>query len=256
MDWKLEDPSESLPMRQSNARVESDLIMRVGIPHTGGKLAFNAFNRDYPVMVSAAAFWNGRKGVFRVPLATDLEECDVALDSAGYTAMALWQAKGTQPGLAGIFPWTCAQYVELAMDLRPSFWSQPDACCEPAIARNQDEIDFRIELTATMLEATLRQVYRYQNDLAKAGCSDHAIRNLLRPCVPVIQGWSASDYQRSLELMQQVWQRWSPWLLPPSLIGVGSVCRRDLHHKDHGLLAILGRLEPYLPKNSQLHLFH
>lgn len=123
-----------LPTGQLNAVLDDELVMRVGIPHRGGKLAFHAFNEGFPVMVSANAFWDAEKGCFRVPEATDLSELDVALDSAGFTAMKLWKAKGQQPGMAGIFPWSYEQYVELASLLSPSWWSQPDLCCEPEIA--------------------------------------------------------------------------------------------------------------------------
>jgi hypothetical protein len=38
-------------------------------------------------------------------------------------------------------------------------------------------------------------------------------------------------------------------------MGLGSVCRRDLHHPKHGLFAILAGLEGRLPRSTQLHLF-
>lgn len=243
-----------LPAGQHNAVLDTELIMRVGIPHRGGKLAFHAFNEDYPVMVSANAFWDGGKGAFRVPEATDLSEMDVALDSAGFTAMNLWKAKGLQKGMAGVFPWSYAQYVELASQLSPSWWSQPDLCCEPEIAGNQEAIDYRIDATATLLEGVLRIVYAWQNELAKT-CSASVVANMLKPPVPVIQGWSASDYLRSLDLLMQVWERWQPWIAAPVLIGVGSVCRRTLHHPTHGLYAILSALEGKLPPGARLHLF-
>lgn len=243
-----------LPTAQCNAVLDDKLTMRVGIPHRGGKLAFHAFNEGYPVMVSANAFWDGEKGAFRVPEATDLSELDVALDSAGFTAMNLWKVKGPQKGMAGVFPWTYGQYVELASQLSPSWWSQPDLCCEPEIAGNQETIDYRIDATATLLEGVLRIVYAWQNELAKT-CSASVVANMLKPPVPVIQGWSASDYLRSLDLLMQVWERWQPWIASPVLIGVGSVCRRTLHHPTHGLYAILSALEGNLPPGARLHLF-
>jgi len=56
-------------------------------------------------------------------------------------------------------------------------------------------------------------------------------------------------------LLMQVWERWQPWVAPPALIGVGSVCRRALHHPTEGLYAILAGLEGKLPNGSRLHLF-
>lgn len=217
------------------------MIVRVGLPHRGGKLAFHAFNQGYPAMVSANAFWNG--GAFVLPAASDIEELDFALDSAGYTAMKNWQAKGPQAGIGGVFPWSYAQYIELALLLNPRWWSQPDLCCEPEIARNQGEIDYRIRATATFLEGTLQVVHDWS---AAAGMS------WARP-MPIIQGWSVDDYLRSLDLTLEVWGRWSS--APPPLIGVGSVCRRNLTHPSHGLLSIISALELHLPSSSRLHLF-
>lgn len=245
-----------LPMGLVNAPFErpSGFLMRVGIPHAGGRLAFHAFNEGYAAMVSASAFWNGRAGCFRFPQATDLQELDFALDSAGFSAMRLWQAKGRQPGIAGVYPWTYAQYVELAALSGASWWAQPDLCCEPEIAANRAEVDYRIRATATSLEGVLRIVHAWQNELAKS-CTPRTVANMLPPPVPVIQGWLPDDYLRSLELLEQVWSRWQPWLATPVLIGVGSVCRRALHDPRHGLLAVLARLEGALPAGARLHLF-
>ncbi|MCS6428058.1 deazapurine DNA modification protein DpdA family protein [Burkholderia thailandensis] len=244
----------NMPVDQRNARPAPGLVMRVGLPHRGGKLAFHAFNNDYPVMVSANAFWNPATRRFHFPQASDIEELDFAVDSAGFTAMKLWQSKGPQQGIAGIFPWSYAQYIEFATSIGAAWWAQPDLCCEPEIARNQDEIDYRVDATATLLEGTLRVVHQWQAELAKT-CSQRVVMNLLQPPVPVIQGWSASDYLRSLDLLLQVWERWRPWYAPPALIGIGSVCRRSLHHPTHGLFAILAALEGHLPAGARLHMF-
>jgi len=243
-----------LPINQPNAHLGDELVMRVGIPHRGGKLAFHAFENEYPVMVSANAFWDGKTQTFKMPEATDLTETDFALDSAGFTAVNRWQAKGVQAGMAGVYPWTCAQYVEFANCSGASWYSQPDLCCEPAVASNEAEVDFRIRATATLLEAVLQQLYAWQLELARE-CSVRVVSNMLRPPVPVLQGWTLDDYLRSLDLLDQVWSRWQPWLAPPRLIGLGSVCRRELHHPKHGLFAILSGLEGRLPEGARLHLF-
>lgn len=243
-----------LPTNQVNAHLGEELVMRVGVPHRGGKLAFHAFENAYPTMVSANAFWDRGSQSFRMPEATDLTETDFALDSAGFTAVHRWQTQGTQAGMAGVFPWTCAQYVEFANLSGASWYSQPDLCCEPAVASNASEIDFRVRATATLLEGVLRQIFAWQCELAKDS-SANVVANLLRPPVPVLQGWSIDDYLRSLDLLDEVWSRWQPWLAPPKLIGLGSVCRRDLHHPKHGLFAILAGLEGRLPAGARLHLF-
>jgi hypothetical protein len=243
-----------IPQHQRNANLAKEMCVRVGIPHKGGALAFHAFNQDYPAMVSASAFWNPRQAKFVIPEYSDLWEIDFALDSAGFTAMAGWQAKGTQPGMAGIFPWTCAQYVELASMVSPAWWSQPDCCAEPQIARDAAEVERRVNITATLLEGTLRQVFAWQEELART-CNANVVANLLKPPVPVLQGWTVDQYLRSLDLMVEVWQRWEPWIDSPALIGLGSVCRRPLTHPEHGLYAILAGLEGRLPKGARLHLF-
>ncbi|MGF6383465.1 hypothetical protein OKW33_006235 [Paraburkholderia atlantica] len=79
-------------------------------------------------MVSASAFWNPKTGRFRIPEATDLTEIDFALDSAGFTAMRLFQSKGRQRGIAGVYPWTMEQFVELASFSGATWVSQPDLC--------------------------------------------------------------------------------------------------------------------------------
>ena len=228
--------------------------MRAGIPQKSGKLAFHAFNEGYLTMVSANAFWSTSKQQFVIPEASDIYETPFALDSAGFVAHLLFKQKGRQSGIAGVYPWTYQQYIELAALLRPDWWSQPDMATEDAIAGNQAEIDYRIDATATLLEGTLRIVYAWQNELARTESSDF-VQNMIKPPIPILQGRRSSDYKRSLEMLMQVWSRWQPWLAEPTLIGVGSVCRRHLQDPDEGLYAILQGLEGQLPTGSKVHLF-
>lgn len=99
----------------------------------------------------------------------------------------------------------------------------------------------------------LQVVYAWQNELAKT-MNTRSVQNMVRIPVPVAQG-SADDYRRSIDLMMQVWERWMPWLAPPALIGLGSVCRRHLTDPRPGLFAILEGLEGHLPPGARLHLF-
>ena len=245
---------ENMPQGQVNAYLADGLQMRVGVPHRGGKLAFHAFNEGFSAMVSASAFWNPAKSVFVIPEASDLYEIDWALDSAGFTAVKGWQAKGTQPGMAGIYPWSLAAYVEAASLLRPSWWSAPDLCNEMQVAANPDEVRHRINVTATLLEGTLQIIYEWQNELART-CNSTVVQDLVRPPVPIIQGWTRDSYLYSLDLTMEVWRRWEPWLASPALMGLGSVCRRDTSHPEHGLYAILQALDGKLPSGTRLHLF-
>lgn len=244
----------NMPIGQVNALLDDTLQMRVGIPHRGGKLAVHAFDQDWPAMVSANAFWNAEKQCFKFPEYTDLSELDFALDSAGFVAVQNFQIKGKQAGMAGIFPWTAADYISFANTTGCAWYTAPDLCCESEVASSQAEIDYRINATATLLEACLRIIYAWQNELAKT-CTTTTVANMLRPPVPAIQGWKACDYQRSLELTMAVWERWQPWLAAPALIGIGSVCRRHLSHPKHGLFSILGALESQWPAGSKAHLF-
>jgi hypothetical protein len=244
-----------LPTRQKNAHVpEQGFTMRVGIPHSGGRLAAHAFNEDFKAMVSASAFWNRAKREFHMPEATDLSEIDFALDSAGYTGMVAFQRNGKQEGIAGIFPWSMSAYMEFANLSGCSWYSQSDLCVEQAVARNREAIEYRVRATATLLEAMLQMLYAWQNELSRT-CNSTVVANMLRPPVPVLQGRLLSDYMLSLELLNEVWGRWEGWLDKPALIGVGSMCRRDLLHPDEGLYAIVEALGRNFPKGSRAHLF-
>ncbi|KAK0039501.1 hypothetical protein Bpfe_031088 [Biomphalaria pfeifferi] len=245
-----------LPVAQCNAPYEDRgaLTMRVGIPHRSGGLAAHAFRSGYQAMVSANAFYDRKRRAFRIPDATDLSEVDFALDSAGFMAIALWKAHGTQDGMAGVYPWSLSEYLAFATQVGASWYAAPDLCCEPEVAGSAHEIDYRVRATATLLEATLRQLWVWQNEVAKQ-CNARTVANMLPPPIPILQGWRPADYLRSLELTMQVWRRWEPWIAPPALIGIGSVCRRALHHRDHGLMAVLAELEGRLPEGARLHLF-
>jgi hypothetical protein len=250
----LKSIMHNMPVGQVNATLTKDFIMRVGVPHSGGKLAFHAFDSDYPVMVSGSAFWDRQRQKFRMPEATDLSECDFALDSSGFTAISNWGRKGKQRGIAGIYPWTIAEWVEFATQAGASWWAQPDLCCEAEIAANPDEVNYRVRATATMLEGVLRTLYAWQEELSRT-CNSTVVANMLPPPVPVIQGRTVQDYRLSLELLDAVWSRWQPWLASPVLIGVGSMCRRDLHHPTEGIFAILEGIKDYLPKGARIHVY-
>ncbi|WP_262389454.1 hypothetical protein [Cupriavidus campinensis] len=203
-----------MPVGQVNAVLDDELVMRIGIPHRGGRLAFHAFEQGYPAMVSANAFWNSTKREFVMPAATDLTEMDFALDSAGFSAMTLWKRKGRQAGIAGVYPWTLEQYLEFANQCGARWHSAVDFCCEPQVAGNAEEVDYRVNATATLLESALRVTYEWQNKLART-MTAREVANMIKPVVPVLQGWDRDSYLRSLDLTMQVWERWQPWLALP-----------------------------------------
>ncbi|MEW6343010.1 MAG: hypothetical protein AB1704_20305 [Pseudomonadota bacterium] len=242
-----------VPVNQISAHLPDAMQMRVGIPHRGGKLAVHAFKSGYPVMVSANAFFNPKTGQFDIPHHSPLQDLDVALDSAGFVAMQTFKAKGRQAGPGGFFPWSYGAFLELSVLLRPSWYSAMDLCCEPDATDCGIHTDWRIRATATMLESMLQILESWQAEYAKE-VSAVMVANDLKPPVPICQGWELDDYLRSLDLTMEVWDRHS-WLALPTLMGLGSVCRRDLHHPKYGLFAILDGLEGRLPNGTKLHLF-
>ncbi|MGF6727607.1 hypothetical protein P3T43_006999 [Paraburkholderia sp. GAS41] len=53
MDFQASDRQPpGMPNLQTNANMSGEFVMRVGIPHTSGKLAFHAFNHGYAAMVT------------------------------------------------------------------------------------------------------------------------------------------------------------------------------------------------------------
>lgn len=168
-------------------------------------------------LISANALW--RNGRFR-RLKPDAfgGHADVALDSAGFVAMFLY----------GGYRWSVSDYVSLAASWHWAWWASMDFCCEPEIARNQDEVRERVRKTATKL----------------IECRLEAEAQECSPPMPVLQGWSPDDYLYSAELSGDL----------PDLVGIGSVCRRNLSGDD-GIIKILGRLDRSLPCHVGFHLF-
>lgn len=247
-------PFNELPTGQTNANLPDEFMMRVGIPHNGGRLAVHAVKEGFPAMVSAAAFWDRKKREFRMPEITPLIDIDFALDSAGFTAIQQFQRHGKQQGMAGIFPWSYEAYLEFANISGCNWYSQADLCCEEGVADDAEAVNYRIRATATLLEGMLQILYEWQNELARS-CNSTVVARMLQPPVPVLQGRNIADYMLSLELLNEVWSRWEGWLAPPTLIGIGSMCRRDLHDDDEGLFAILETLGRNFPHGSKAHCF-
>jgi queuine/archaeosine tRNA-ribosyltransferase len=147
----------------------------------------------------------------------------VFLDSAGFTAMKHW----------GGYPWTPEQYINMVSEGEWAYWSQMDFCCEPEVAKDRAEVESRVRMTAEHLKTL--------TDMADS-------MGISRP-TPVLQGWFPSDYQLSAQLAEGVLG--GDW---PDLVGVGSVCRRDVHG-EAGVIAIVRHLDGILPPHVRLHLF-
>jgi hypothetical protein len=192
------------------------MLIRVGIPSCFRRFTRAACEIGAPVLVSANAL--RRNGRFRHPSADLFNGCNVALDSAGFVAMKRY----------GGFPWSVEEYVALAAAHPWSWWASMDLCCEPEVAAGSEEVRRRQAETTRLLGA----------------CRDEAERIGASLPIPVLQGWAPADYvQHALD---------QPEL--PSLVGVGSVCRRRLTGP-HGLLQVIETLDRALPRHVRLHLF-
>lgn len=169
-------------------------------------------------LVSANSLWRP-DGKFRV-LKRDAfgGHADVALDSSGFVAMMLY----------GGYRWTVDQYVALAASRPWAWWASMDFCCEPEIAKDREEVARRISMTVEHLRL----------------CRDAAERHGAAAPMPVLQGRAPDDYERCAAAIGNL----------PALVGLGSVCRRNLQGDD-GIAAVLSRLDSRLPPHVRLHLF-
>lgn len=191
-------------------------LVRVGLPTSFKKLSAVCRTIGAPMLVSANVFW--RFGRFRRPGSELFARGDVALDSAGFVAMSKW----------GCYPWSVADYVSLAGSYPWTWWASMDFCCEPQIAADRKAVLARVKLTADYLEH----------------CRLEAARQGVSEPMPVLQGWKPEDYLDCANRMGAL----------PALIGIGSVCRRQIGGPD-GLAAVIEALDAALPPDVRFHLF-
>jgi hypothetical protein len=64
--------------------------------------------------------------------------------------------------------------------------------------------------------------------------------------MPILQGWTPDEYVTCAQ--------WLPLVEWPELVGIGSVCRRQVGGSD-GILAILEAVDAILPSHTSVHLF-
>lgn len=107
-----------------------------------------------------------------------------------------------------------------------------DYCCEREVSGDRQLRLLRIAATAQLFGACSRAAEE---------------RGIARP-MPVIQGWHAHEYAQCIEWLPIGNDAW------PDLVGVGSVCRRQLEG-EHGILNIVATLDRLLPAKTKLHLF-
>jgi hypothetical protein len=163
-----------------------------------------------------------------------------ALDSAGFVAM-----------VQGGYRWSVSEYVEFVVTnsgdgSRPfpwEWWSAMDYCCEPEIAADRAEVLERVRLTVESYREHLEELDYWRHE---------GIDDVPDP-LPILQGRRPADYVACAEaLLDVLLENGRDGL--PELVGIGSVCRRDLHG-DEGLLGILDALHAALPDGVRLHLF-
>jgi len=203
--------------------------VRIGLPLTGGELVRAARVRKLPVLFSANAFaqrfpsGHAREGEFRrfrLPDLTQFDGLDAALDSAGFVAAVRY----------GEYQWDVEDYLDLVASFPWRWWAAMYYCCEPQVAADRPLRLLRMAATVARYEA----------------CAGAARRRALPAPMPVLQGWTATEYMQSFE-----WLALEPC---PPLLGVGSVCRRHVNGRD-GVLEIVEALDRVLPAAIQLHLF-
>lgn len=197
--------------------------IRVGITDWGVAKRAN----PHPWLMSANRLYNHKRGEFR-----DVHRyarSGVALDSAGFVAMKLH----------GGYPWSVEDYVRVGA-LEPwDWWASMDYCCEPEVAGNRGEVLRRVRATADKLAELRCHVHDWRDEGAEWATMP----------MPVIQGWSADDYRRSVDLTDKALG--GEW---PAMVGIGSVCRRRLRGHD-GVLRVFGAVAAAVPQTTRLHLF-
>lgn len=203
----------------------------VGLPHLNeGPILERARTLQTTAIISANGLsrWSGKRGwrewIGWRPgqLRNARGLAGLCLDSAGFVAVSRY----------GGFPWTLANYVELAATYPFRWWASADYCVEPEIAGDREEVVDRLSRTI-----------RANRDCRRIA-DDFGIADTM---MPVIQGRSPTDYERCVDALGGL-------LRPTGLLGVGSMCRRDIHGPE-GLIAVIDHLDRILPGGIQLHAF-
>lgn len=212
-----------------------------GIPNASNAFLKTAGTLESPILISANAFWNDKKQRFQGHEKLWETDIPLSLDCGGFVAMKRY----------GGYRWSLPQYIEFATTLRPVWWSAMDQCCEPEVAANKQVVMDRVRATVHTLGETYAYVISWKRHLP--GWYPNSP-------MPVLQGWDPEDYETCIRLTEErIFCDKAPlaeigvngW---PDLVGLGSVCRRNLHGKD-GIIAILNRVDKLLPQNTKLHLF-
>jgi len=203
----------------------------IGLPHLSeGPILARVRQLAQPALISANGLsrWSDRRGsrewvgwrLNQLQNASGL--VSLCLDSAGFVAASRY----------GGFPWSLGDYVALAAAFPFRWRASADYCVEAEVARDRDEV-------ADRLSRTIRA-----NRDCRRLAEDFGIADTL---MPVIQGRRPEDYERCVDAL------WIS-LRPGSLLGAGSMCRRDIHGPE-GLIAVVDHLDRALPLGVRLHAF-
>ncbi len=226
------------------SKATHDPLLRVGLPYASrGKLLEAAMHTGGRILLSANAFWrknSAGEGALRSIADAPWMAFDAALDSAGFSAM-----------VQGGYRWSVQQYVDFVVTsagdgCRPfpwTWWAAMDFCCEDEIAGDRAAVLCRMQRTVEVYGETLDALddWRWQGDTETPDP------------LPTLQGRTGSDYVRCAEQLSSVLVAHGRRGLP-SLVGLGSVCRRSVHGPQ-GLLPVLAQLDAQLPAHVRLHLF-
>lgn len=203
----------------------------VGLPHLSrGPILARAIHLRLPVLISANSLsrWTKRSGYPEwtgwnlSPLANASGLASVDLDSAGFVAHVAY----------GGYPWGVDQYFQLVTAVPFRRFASMDYCVEQEIAHDR----------ATVLDRISRTIS------ANRACRQRAADlGILDRLMPVLQGRTPDDYLRCAHEL-------SDSMLVGTVVGVGSMCRRQLHGPE-GLIAVLEQLDRHLPAGVTLHCF-
>jgi hypothetical protein len=203
----------------------------VGLPHLRpGPILERAKRIGQPVLISAnclshwrrSAGWPDWRGWRLEQLANAHGLASVDLDSGGFVCAVRY----------GGIPWSVDAYMALATAFPFRRVASLDYCVEPELAGDREAVLDRISRTIR----------------ANRDCRARAIDlGMVDRFMPVLQGRRPEDYERCAEALA-----WS--LLPGTVVGVGSMCRRAIGGPE-GLVAVIAHLDRILPAGIRLHAF-
>jgi hypothetical protein len=149
---------------------------------------------DLNVMFSAGGFWDANKDEWRKKHKFRRSFGLKWLDCGGFTML----------NQHGDYPFSVVNYANLIARLRPDYYASMDYPCEPEISRRLGLMTNKERIEATVKNAA--ELAEWEGQLKGS-------------MIPVIQGYSLSEYLHCLELYDRAG-------LIRQYMAVGSMCRR------------------------------